>query len=111
MNPIASTSFRRSVKRLSGCGKIPKCVCKPTKSGHRSNWVSVIVTGTYLELHERQYPAQREHAMEQLAQYSEWWKTPLAERREKTSDLAIEPVFFRIDIGSMSGLRAIPEAK
>jgi hypothetical protein len=49
--------------------------------------------------------------MEQLAQYSEWWKTPLAERREKTSDLAIESVFFRIDIGSMSGLRAIPEAK
>ena len=47
--------------------------------------------------------------MEQLAQFSEWWKTPLAERREKTSDLAIKPVFFRIDIGSMSGLRAIPE--
>jgi len=30
----------------------------------------------------------------------------LAERREQTSDLSIELVFFRIDIKSMSGLRA-----
>jgi hypothetical protein len=49
--------------------------------------------------------------MEQLAQYSEWWRNPLAERREKVSDLAIETVFFRIDITSMNGLRAIPEAE
>ena len=62
------------------------------------------MTGTYLELSEMQYPSQREHAMEQLAEYSEWWKNPLAERREKISDLAIETVFFRIDITSMSGL-------
>ena len=49
--------------------------------------------------------------MEQLAEYSKWWRIPLAERREKISDLAIETVFFRIDIASMSGLRAIPEAE
>jgi hypothetical protein len=42
------------------------------------------------------------------AQYSEWWRNPLAERREQTSDLSIEPVFFRIDIESMSGLGAVP---
>ena len=47
--------------------------------------------------------------MEKLAQYSEWWRTPLAQRREETSDLAIESLFFRIDIESMSGLRATPE--
>jgi hypothetical protein len=34
-----------------------------------------------------------------------------SERREQTSDLSIEPVFFRIDIKSMSGLRAMPEAE
>jgi nitroimidazol reductase NimA-like FMN-containing flavoprotein (pyridoxamine 5'-phosphate oxidase superfamily) len=69
------------------------------------------VTGTYLELTEQQFPPQREHALEKLAQYSQYWKTPLAERREQTSDLSIEPVFFRIDIGSMSGLHAIPETE
>jgi len=68
----------------------------------------VVVTGTYLELQEPQYAAEKEHARERLAEYSEWWQTPLAERRERASDLSIEPVFFRIDIASMSGLRGIP---
>ena len=89
----------------------PKVCLQADEIGSRSNWSSVIVTGTYLELSEMQYPSQREHAMEQLGQYSEWWRTPLAERREKISDLAIETVFFRIDITSMSGLRSIPEAE
>jgi nitroimidazol reductase NimA-like FMN-containing flavoprotein (pyridoxamine 5'-phosphate oxidase superfamily) len=79
--------------------------------GNRSNWLSAIVTGTYLELTEQQFPPQREHALEKLAQYSQYWQTPLAERRKQTSDLSIEPVFFRIDIGSMSGLHAIPETE
>jgi nitroimidazol reductase NimA-like FMN-containing flavoprotein (pyridoxamine 5'-phosphate oxidase superfamily) len=90
--------------------KSPKVCLQADEIGNRSNWLSVVVTGTYLELPEPQYTAQREHALEQLDQYSEWWRNPLAERRERTSDLSIEPVFFRIDIGSMSGLRAMPEA-
>ena len=65
--------------------------------------------GMYAELREPQYTAEKEHARERLVQYSEWWLTPLAERRERSSDLSIEPVFFRIDIESMSGLRGIPE--
>ncbi len=67
--------------------------------------------GTYLELSEARYPAEREHAMEQLAQHAEWWRTPLAQRREQIRDLEIEPVFFRIDIQSMSGLRGVPEVE
>ena len=89
----------------------PKVCLQADEIGNRSNWLSVIVTGTYLELREPQYTAQREHAQERLAQYAQYWQNPLAERREQTSDLSIEAVFFRIDIGSMSGLRAIPEAK
>ena len=58
----------------------------------------------FLEL--REYSAGREHGLEQLARYSQYWQHPLAERREQTSNLSIELVFFRIDIKSMSGLRA-----
>jgi len=79
--------------------------------GGRSNWTSVVVNGTYLELREPQYTAARDHARERLAEVARWWSTPLAERRETTSDLAIEPVFFRIDIVSMSGLRGLPESE
>jgi hypothetical protein len=89
----------------------PKVCLQADEIGNRSNWFSVIVTGTYLELREPQYTPQREHALEQLAQYSEFWRFPLAERREQTSDLSIESVFFRVDIKSMSGLRGIPEAE
>jgi nitroimidazol reductase NimA-like FMN-containing flavoprotein (pyridoxamine 5'-phosphate oxidase superfamily) len=68
------------------------------------------VIGTSLELGELEHTAERQHALEQLAQYSEYWRTPLAERREQMNDLSIETVFVRIDVTSMSGLRAIPEA-
>ena len=98
-------------KKIKCMRENPKVCLQVDEIGNLSNWLSVIVMGTYLELGELQYPAQREHARELLAQFSEWWRTPLAERREQTSDLSIEPVFFRIDILSMSGLRAIPEAE
>jgi uncharacterized protein len=98
-------------KKIKWMRQNPKVCLQADEIGNRSNWLSVIVTGTYLELREPPYTAQREHALEQLAQYSEWWRNPLAERRELTSDLSIEPVFFRIDIGSMTGLRGIPEAE
>ncbi len=89
----------------------PKVCLQADEIGNRSNWTSVIVTGTYLELGEPQYTYEREHAKKQLAEYSRYWQNPLAERREQTSDLAIELVFFRLDIASMSGLRAMPEAE
>ena len=98
-------------KKIEWMRQNPKVCLQADEIGNRSNWISVIVTGTYVELREPQYTAEREHALEQLAQYSQWWRTPLAERREKTSDLSIEPVFFRIDIKSMSGLDAIPGAE
>ena len=98
-------------KKIEWMRQNPKVCLQADEIGNGSNWMSVVVTGKYLELHEVQYPSLREHAMERLAQYSEWWQNPLAERREKISDLAIETVFFRIDITSMSGLRAIPEAE
>jgi uncharacterized protein len=98
-------------KKIEWMRQNPKVCLQADEIGNGSNWTSVVVTGTYLELSETQYPAQREHAMEQLAQYAEWWRTPLAQRREHTSDLAIKPVFFRIDIKSMSGLRGMPEAE
>jgi uncharacterized protein len=97
-------------KKIKWMRQNPKVCLQADEIGNRSNWLSVIVTGTYLELREPQYTAQQEHALEQLAQYSEWWRNPLAQRREQTSDLSIETVFFRIDIQSMTGLRTMPQA-
>jgi uncharacterized protein len=88
----------------------PKVCLQTDKIENRSSWTSVVVTGTYLELLDPEYTDEKKHARERLAKYSEWWTAALAERRERTSDLSIEPVFFRIDVALMSGLRGIPEA-
>jgi uncharacterized protein len=98
-------------KKINWMRQNPRVCLQVDEVGNLSNWLSVIVIGTYLELGEPQYPTERKHARELLAQFSEWWRNPLAERREQTSDLSIEPVFFRIDISSMSGLRATHEAE
>jgi nitroimidazol reductase NimA-like FMN-containing flavoprotein (pyridoxamine 5'-phosphate oxidase superfamily) len=87
----------------------PKVCLQVDEIGNHSNWLSAIVTGTYLELLTPQQAAQRDHARELLAQNTQWWLNPLAERRSQSDDLSIEPVFFRIDIQSMTGLRAMPE--
>jgi nitroimidazol reductase NimA-like FMN-containing flavoprotein (pyridoxamine 5'-phosphate oxidase superfamily) len=97
-------------KKIKWMRQNPKVCLQVDEIGNRSNWLSVIVTGTYLELREPQYSAQREKARELLGQNTQWWLNPLAERREQSSDLSIEPVFFRIDVESISGRRAMPEA-
>ena len=93
-------------KKIKWMRQNPKVCLQADEIVDRSDWLSVILTGTYLELTGPQYEAQRKHAQERLAEYSEWWRIPMAERREQTTDLSIQTVFFRIDIKSMSGLRA-----
>lgn len=98
-------------KKIEWMRENPKICLQVEEIGSRRNWTSVIVSGLYLELREPQYTAERERARSLLAQTTQWWLTPLAERREQVSDLSIEPVFFRIDIQSMTGLRALPEGE
>jgi uncharacterized protein len=98
-------------KKIEWMRQNPKVCLQADEIVDGLEWLSVIVTGTYLELTGPPYEAQRKHAQERLAEYSEWRRIPLAERREQTTDLSIQTVFFRIDIESMSGLRAMPEAE
>ena len=94
-------------QKIKWMRKNPKVCVQIDEIGNQSNWTSVVVNGTYLELQEPQYTAQKEHAREMLAESAQWWLVPLAQRREHTEDVLIEPIFFRVDINSMSGLRGI----
>ena len=97
-------------KKIKWMRQNPKVCLQADEIGNSSNWLSVIVTGTYLELSEPQYhTAEREHARELLAQHPEWWRIPLSEARDRLLVSSMETVFFRIDIKSISGLRAEPE--
>jgi nitroimidazol reductase NimA-like FMN-containing flavoprotein (pyridoxamine 5'-phosphate oxidase superfamily) len=44
----------------------PKVCLQADEIGNRSNWTSVVLNGTYLELREPQYTAEKEHARERL---------------------------------------------
>ena len=49
---------------------------------------------------------ERKHARQLLEKQSQWWLNTFAERQLKLGDKSIEPLFFRIRIDSMTGLRA-----
>ena len=76
----------------------------------QSQWVSVIANGRYEELPEPQYTAEREHARKRLGKRYRWWQNALGERQLRLGDELITPLFFRILIDSMTGLRATGES-
>jgi uncharacterized protein len=85
----------------------PKVCVQIDEIAGESRWTSVIVNGRYNELPEPKYAAERAHAHELLAQRHRWWLNALAERHSKSGkDALVEPLFFSIQIESISGLRA-----
>ena len=84
----------------------PKVCLQTDEIKNQSEWVSVVVNGDYEEIAEPQYAAERQHASSLLAKRYHWWLNSFGERQMRVGDKLIEPLFFRIRIGSMSGLRA-----
>jgi len=87
----------------------PNVCVQMDQIGSESEWVSVVVNGTYEELREPQYSEERVHARKLLERHRRWWQNPLAERQLKAGDDLIAPILFRIHINSMTGLRASAE--
>jgi nitroimidazol reductase NimA-like FMN-containing flavoprotein (pyridoxamine 5'-phosphate oxidase superfamily) len=84
----------------------PKVCVQTDQAQDQSAWISVIINGEYEELPGQQYAAERKHASLLLAKRSHWWLNALGERQMRVGDKSIEPLFFRIRIESMTGLRA-----
>ena len=84
----------------------PKVCLEVDEIAGQSQWMSVIASGRYQELHEPQFTAEREHARSLLEKRSQWWLNALGERQLRLGDHAIAPLFFRIHVDSLSGLRA-----
>src|ERR1035437_4112673 len=86
----------------------PKVCMQTDQIENQGEWISVIVNGQYEELPGPQYIAERKCASSLLAKRSHWWLNALGERQMRVGD-KFEPLFFRIRIHSMSGLRATDE--
>jgi len=76
-----------------------------------SDWSSVIANGEYQELPEPQFVDERNHARKVLQQRHHWWLNAMAERRIRLRDEEIKPLFFRIRVSSVSGLRGTSEGE
>ena len=89
----------------------PKICLQADEIKGPSDWVSVVVNGLYQELPSPQHEQERAQAKRLLERRHQWWLTALSERRIKLRDQEIVPVFFRVQIQSLSGLRAMDEDK
>lgn len=87
----------------------PKACIQVDEIRGQSDWASVIANGEYQELPEPQFEQERAHARRLMQQRHHWWLNAMAERRIRLRDEEIKPLFFRIRIGSLSGLRATSE--
>jgi len=96
-------------KKIEWMRANPKVCLQIDEIADQSQWVSVIVNGRYEELPELQYATEREHARQLLEKRSRWWLNTFAERLLKLGDKLIEPLFFRVYIDSITGLRATDE--
>jgi len=87
----------------------PKVCVQVDEIRSQSDWSSVIANGEYQELPEPQFEDERNHARQLLQQRHQWWLNPMAERRIRLRDQEIKPLFFRIRISSLTGLRSAAE--
>lgn len=83
----------------------PKVCVQIDEFKSQSDWVSVIANGEYQELPEPQFEDERNHARKLLQQRHHWWLNAMAERRIRLRDEEIKPLFFRIHVSSLTGLR------
>jgi nitroimidazol reductase NimA-like FMN-containing flavoprotein (pyridoxamine 5'-phosphate oxidase superfamily) len=87
----------------------PKVCVQIDEIRSQSDWVSVIANGDYQELPEPQFEHERAHARALLQKRHHWWLNAMAERRVRLRDEEIKPLFFRIQISSVTGLHGQSE--
>ena len=94
-------------KKIEWMRANPKVCVEVDEIASQSDWVSVVASGLYEELPEPQFVDERAHARDLLQRKHRWWVNALAERRISERDEAILPLFFRIHIKSVTGLRSL----
>jgi nitroimidazol reductase NimA-like FMN-containing flavoprotein (pyridoxamine 5'-phosphate oxidase superfamily) len=95
------STFGKKIEWMRANPKV--CVEVEEKVGE-SEWISVLVNGSYEELAEPQFTQERAHARQLLAKKHHWWLNAMAERRVGSEDQQVEPLFFRIHVDSATGL-------
>jgi len=93
-------------KKIEWMRANPKVCVEIDEVKSQTEWLSVLAIGRFEELPEPQFEMERAHARELLQKRHHWWLNALAERRKSEPDESIMPLFFRIHIQSVTGLRS-----
>lgn len=95
--------------KIESMRRNPKVCIEIDDIAGETQWISVIALGRYQELPEMQFRAERARARQLLERRPRWWQPAFAERELKAGTELIDPIFFRVQIESISGLQAIDE--
>lgn len=97
-------------QKIEWMRKNPKVCVEVDEIANQSQWTSVVASGSYQELPEPQYTDELEHARKLLGKHERWWQNALGERQLRLGDELVDPLFFRVHIESMTGLRAVDDS-
>lgn len=77
---------------------------------NRLNWASVVVLGRYEELPDTpEYAKERNQAQSSLEKQLRWWEPGYVASQARGRRKPASPVFYRIHIEEVTGLRASPD--
>jgi uncharacterized protein len=85
----------------------PKVCVEIDEISNHFQWTSVVLRGRYRELPDLPpFAEERDHARKLLATRSLWWQTAYASHQLKSPRDVLTPLFYCIEIDSMTGHRA-----
>jgi nitroimidazol reductase NimA-like FMN-containing flavoprotein (pyridoxamine 5'-phosphate oxidase superfamily) len=104
-------SFSTEGQKIEWMRANPKVCVEIDEIANHFQWTSVVLYGHYRELRDRlKYAEERDHARKLLETRSLWWQTAYVSRRLRSTDDSIPPLFYCIEIDSMTGYRATADA-
>ncbi len=101
-------SFSLPGQKVEWMRRNPKVSLHVGDHGNDGGWKSVVVLGTFEELPDRiGTKRERDHAWSLLSQHANWWEPGAL--KPLSDAVPAQHLFYRINIDSLSGRRAIAE--
>jgi nitroimidazol reductase NimA-like FMN-containing flavoprotein (pyridoxamine 5'-phosphate oxidase superfamily) len=89
----------------------PKVCVEVDEVTNHFEWMSVIVSGRYQELPDTpEFQLERRNAQLVLEKRMLWWQIAYVAEQPRAKSQATAPLFYCINIDSMTGHRAVPDA-
>ncbi len=104
-------SFSTEGQKIEWMRNNPKVCVEIDDIANHFQWTSVVLYGHYRELPDTpKFSEERDHARKLLEKRSLWWQTAFLSRRLKSASDFIPPLFYCVEIDSMTGYRAAADA-